>query len=66
MTKQVVVKVSKLGDVKIDAEGFVGESCLAATQAIEQMLSGEAKRTLKPEFDQAEASQEAETENLRF
>lgn len=38
--KQVQITVSALGDVKIDAEGFVGTECSKATQHIEAALGG--------------------------
>lgn len=38
--KEVTVTVSQLGDVKIDAEGFVGTECSKATQHIEAALGG--------------------------
>lgn len=58
--KKIVITVNKLGDTKIDAVGFVGNECLAATQSVEQALAGTVgERNLKPEFDQP-----AETGNI--
>lgn len=38
--KQVSITITKLGEVKIDADGFVGTECNAATQHIEAALGG--------------------------
>ena len=64
MARQIKIIVSKYGDTKIDAEGFTGESCVTATQAIEAALGG-GKSIKKPEYDQpADAGEEEQT--LRF
>lgn len=48
----ITVEVSAAGTVKIDAEGFTGTGCAAATEQIEIALGGGAskKRKEKPEF----------------
>lgn len=40
--RKVVVTIDQMGNAKIDAQNFVGVSCDAATQPIEQALSGAA------------------------
>jgi hypothetical protein len=65
--RQVLVRISPLGDVKVEAEGFVGEGCVAATQAIEQSLGGNVKnRQFKPEYDQQPADGQGQTQDLTF
>lgn len=66
MTKQIIVRINKFGDTKIDAEGFAGTSCVEATQAIELALGGGGKRNLKPEYDQPEGTSTETTQDLRF
>lgn len=64
--KQLIVRISKFGDTKIDAEGFTGSSCIEATQAIEVALGGGAKREYKPEYDQPEGTETSTEQTLRF
>jgi hypothetical protein len=63
--RQIKVIIDRYGNTKIDAEGFTGESCVAATQAIEQVLGGGGKSTKKPEYDQP-AGTDQEEQTLRF
>ena len=56
--------IDKLGDTKIEAEGFTGTACENATQAVELALAGkEVSKDHKPEY--YEETRQAE-ENLRF
>lgn len=48
--KQIIVNVSPAGNVVIDAVGFKGKGCAKATEQIEIMLGGEAKKDTKPEY----------------
>lgn len=65
MAGKYTVKVSKLGDVKIEAEGFTGTSCKDATEAMEMALAGKDSNTdYKPEY--YESASEGEEEHLRF
>lgn len=50
MSKTILINVSAGGEVSIDAQGYRGASCEKATEQIELMLGGEAKRTKKPEY----------------
>ena len=48
---RVEAKVDKKGNVKIEAFGFEGGSCLEATKTFEQAVGPqEGERNLKPEF----------------
>ena len=49
MSRRIVVRVSPTGDIQVEAEGYQGKGCEAATQAIEQALGKRTGRTLKPE-----------------
>lgn len=48
--KTMIIDISPSGEVTIEAKGFTGNSCAKATEQIEIMLGGEAKKTKKPEF----------------
>jgi len=61
---QYTIRVDKLGDTKIDAEGFVGESCKDATAAVELALAGTTKTEHKPEFYDTETGEK--DKNLAF
>ncbi len=49
MSRRILVRVSPTGDIQVEAEGYQGKGCEAATQAIEQALGKRTGRTLKPE-----------------
>lgn len=60
------VTINKLGDAKVEAEGFVGVSCEDATKAVELALAGkDVRKDYKDEYYEAGEGQHA-TENLRF
>lgn len=50
--KQIVIEIDPTGAVKIDALGFQGKGCAAATEAIEISIGGMApkEKKQKPEF----------------
>jgi len=50
MSRRILVKVSPLGEITVEAEGFQGKGCEAATQAIEEALGKPGQRTRKPDF----------------
>ena len=50
MSRRIHVRVSPIGDITVEAEGFQGKGCEAATKAIEDALGRPGKRTRKPEF----------------
>lgn len=52
MSRRILVRVSPSGDIHVEAEGFQGKGCEAATEAIEQALGKRTARTLKPEHRQ--------------
>lgn len=54
--RKIKVTISALGIPKIEAIGFGGEGCAAATKNIEDVLSGggETTRVLKPEWSESE------------
>jgi hypothetical protein len=51
--KQIIIEVGPEGEVKIEAVGFKGHVCEAATKAIEEALGVVASRKRKPEFQQS-------------
>ena len=52
MSRRILVRVSPSGDIHVEAEGFQGKGCEAATHALEQALGKRTARTLKPEHRQ--------------
>lgn len=50
MSRRILVRVSPTGETSVEAEGFQGSGCEAATKAIEQALGSVGKRTRKPDF----------------
>lgn len=52
MSRRILVRVAPDGAITVEAEGFQGKGCEAATQAIEQALGKRVDRTLKSEHRQ--------------
>ena len=50
MSRRIHVRVSPFGDITVEAEGFHGKGCEAATKAIEDALGKNTGRTRKPDF----------------
>ena len=50
MSRRIHVRVSPIGDLTVEAEGFHGKGCEAATKAIEDALGKPKERVRKPEF----------------
>lgn len=50
MSRRILVKVSPIGEITVEAEGFQGKGCEAATKAIEEALGKPRVRTRKPDF----------------
>ena len=50
MSRRIHVRVSPIGEITVEADGFQGKGCEAATQAIEQALGKPSQRTRKPDF----------------
>lgn len=51
--QQVIIKIATDGSVKIDAQGFQGKGCAAATEQLELILGGgpgSVKKNPKPEM----------------
>jgi hypothetical protein len=49
-TRRIHVRVSPIGDILVEADGFQGSGCEAATRAIEQALGTVRERTRKPDY----------------
>ena len=49
MSRRILVRVAPDGALTVEADGFQGKGCEAATQAIEQALGKRIGRTLNPE-----------------
>ena len=50
MSRKILVRVSPIGEISVEAEGFQGKGCEAATKAIEDALGKPRERTRKPQF----------------
>jgi hypothetical protein len=50
MSRKIHVRVSPFGEITVEAEGFQGKGCEAATAAIEEALGKAKQRTRKPDF----------------
>ncbi len=48
--RRILVKVSPIGDITVEADGFHGKGCEAATKAIEEALGRPRERVRKPEY----------------
>ena len=50
MIRRIHVRVSPIGEIIVEAEGFQGKGCEAATKAIEDALGKLRSRVRKPDF----------------
>jgi hypothetical protein len=50
MSRKIHVRVSPFWEITVEAEGFQGKGCEAATKAIEDALGKPRERTRKPDF----------------
>ena len=57
MSRRILVRVSTAGEIIVEAEGFHGKGCEAATKAIEDALGKPGTRTRKPDFWRQSAHQ---------
>jgi Protein of unknown function (DUF2997) len=59
MPKQIFIDIDPQGNVTVEADGYKGKGCEAATKAYEQCLGKTTQRTKKPEWQQqASANQQ--------
>lgn len=50
--QSVIVTIDDKGEVKVEAQGVVGQGCQALTRAIESALGNTTADLKKPEFNQ--------------
>jgi len=48
--RRIHVRVSPNGDIAVEAQGYQGKGCEAATKAIEKALGTVRERTRKPDY----------------
>lgn len=56
MSRRILVRITLTGEITVEAEGFRGKGCEAATKAIEDALGTPGNRTRKPDFWRQENS----------
>ena len=56
MSRRINVRISPTGEITVEAEGYKGSGCEAATKAIEAALGKPGTRTRKPEYWRQEPS----------
>ena len=49
-TRRINVRISPVGEITVEADGFQGKGCEAATKAIEEALGKPRERTRKPDY----------------
>jgi len=54
MKERVEITISPSGEIKVEAKGFKGKSCLAATKELLEKLGGKQEFKKKPEWYQEE------------
>ena len=50
MSRRILVRVSAIGEITVEADGFQGKGCEAATKAIQHALGKPREHTRKPDF----------------
>ena len=50
MSRRILVRVAPDGALTVEADGFQGKGCEAATKAIEEALGKPRERTRKPDY----------------
>jgi hypothetical protein len=50
--KEIVIDINETGDVRIEANGFVGPECEAMTKDLKEAIGVVEKVTQKPEYRQ--------------
>lgn len=50
MRRRILVRITAAGAITVEAEGFQGNGCEAATKAIEEALGKTTNRVRKPEY----------------
>lgn len=61
--RQVVITIGDGGQTTVEAKGFAGKGCKAATEALEKALGNVVSDKLKPEYHQAEVKATAKAGN---
>lgn len=61
--EQVVITIGKGGATTVEAKGFRGKGCKAATEALERAIGSTTASKLKPEYHQTEIKQSAKAGN---
>jgi len=62
MSKQIRVRLGPKGEIKVQAEGFKGESCEEATKFLEKLFGEKTDMSFTDEYYEEELSQEVTIE----
>ena len=63
--RSIQIRISSAGEITVEAHGFTGRGCEAATAAIEAALGTATTHTRKPEFWQRERTRRARGRNTQ-
>jgi hypothetical protein len=67
MERKIKIRIDKMGNTVVEADGFNGQGCEAATAPIERALTGGqgVERSFKPEWNNVE-DEEHQSEHVTF
>lgn len=58
MTRKIIIRITKDGNVKIEAKGYKGDQCLKATEPFEKAFGDIESRTLKDSYYESPEQEE--------
>ena len=61
--EKVIITIGKGGETTVEAQGFKGKGCKAATEALERAIGSTTASKLKPEYHQTAVKQTAKAGN---
>ena len=59
MVRRVIIRITRDGEVKIEAKGYTGESCISATEPFERAFGDVNKRELKESYYEQQMQEES-------
>ena len=52
--RRIILEIDQDGEVNVEAQGYVGKSCMKDTEWLEKLLGKVTKRTFKKEYHEYE------------